>query len=338
MVWFPISEHRKGFVVYSRGLSGARTLIFSGLALMICRVHWIPVLSLWWSFGVVVTRDVLNPPMCWALGMVAAWSQGWLALDNRIYPRKALHLAEVSCSFSLHFAWQEVLSVLSWCWHAGAPGKLCGEALGCPAQRVPDVPRSVPDTAPVAVWYFLEICPAAVPVTLASSSSFVLFPEAGSWGDNPADPLTWQCGCCSTASQSSLLQPTPVSALLLPPCSPTWGTQPCPDACPWLGCHTAGPRGPLSRPGFHHFPVQTSVLLSGFCGTPKRSWCCGGLYQCRTLRKSYFQHRTRCFSFSLTSICLLGIFEPFRKKLFYPPHDQKYCFIFPYSWWEQSSL
>lgn len=111
--------------------------------------------------------------------------------------------------------------MLPWCWHAGARGRVCREVLGCRAQHVPGVSHSMPDTAHVAftttLLYFLEICLATVPVALPSSFSFVAFPGVvRSLGDDPADPVTWQYGCCCTVSPSSLLQPKPIAALLLP--------------------------------------------------------------------------------------------------------------------------
>lgn len=107
-----------------------------------------------------------------------------------------------------------------------------------------------------SLWHFcvfLEfVLLATVSVALPSSHfSFVVFPGVvRALRDDPADPLTQQYLCCSAASPSSLLQPEPIAALLLPfllAHSRSMTTSPC--SLPWMGhsgpAWATFPRSPL---------------------------------------------------------------------------------------------
>lgn len=151
------------------------------------------------------------------------------------------------------------------------------------------------------LWHFLcflEICLAAAPVTLPSSPSPLFF--LGLSDHRVIIQQTLPLSSTDAAPQPSW-QPAVAWAHCcpspnLPACPPEEHSQALMPAVGWWW--NCGPRGLLSWMDFHRFPVQTSVLLSDF-STPKRSWCCRGLYQCKALWKDYFQCCTGCFSFSL---------------------------------------
>lgn len=95
MLCFPISEHRKCFVVDSWALWSEDVIFFRTWLSLCGRVHRTPVLCLWWLLGVAVARDAPNPPPCQALGTVLPAQTpgaraGWA--DNGTFSWKAPHL------------------------------------------------------------------------------------------------------------------------------------------------------------------------------------------------------------------------------------------------------